>query len=121
MALAVLVLTAILTVSVPAWAEPKEGSVDEAMQRMKEAIPRIVRILEIFSQEAPRLLATMERSARQAGAGETMPLPKQDSSGVPSAQTVAERFRRLESMLNVVKESQQILMRLRRSLEEKRE
>jgi hypothetical protein len=114
--LSALIVTLVLMSGLPAHAEPASApsaqEIQDAVRRMKEGIPVIMRMLDVIGREAPALQQIMQRAAAQGG---KVDVPQIGPEG-PSAEQMTEQLKALQRVLDVMREAAPIFERVQRQL-----
>ncbi|MBM3461873.1 MAG: hypothetical protein FJX76_07215 [Armatimonadetes bacterium] len=121
MALAAAPVLALLATPCPVHAEtpstPDATQITEAVKRMEEGVPVIMRTLEILAREGPALQALFQKaSVRAHETGLDRPITHTGPEGFPTEQEMTERYRGLQAVFQVLRESSGVFSRIQRDL-----
>jgi hypothetical protein len=114
--LSIAIVALALLTSLPARAEssgaPSTEEIQDAVRRMQEGLPVIMRLLDVLGREAPALQQIMQKAAAQGGKVEIGPVGPEG----PSAEQMTENFKALQRVFAVLREAAPIFERVQRDL-----
>jgi hypothetical protein len=100
----------------PSWGDPQR-EVEDAAKRMRQGMQVLGHTVDVLGREVPRLLEVMQRASQEAmKQGGTLTAPPSDGK-MPSAETLAQKFRGMQSMLEVMREAFPVMERMQRELD----
>lgn len=102
----------------PAPPQPVER-LDEGMKRLQEGIPVLMHVLQVLQREGPALLEISEKAAVEARKHGGEVTPHKDGT-MPSADEMAQKFKGLQAMAEVMRKAVPVLMRVQEELDPSR-